>query len=173
MSADGGPATIEVRELTRDELAQVDAVLPLHRLDHEQTYLVAWLGDEPVGHLHVAWARTRLGIPEIQDVFVLADRRRRGVAAELNDAAERLARTRGHTRISISHGIDNEPAARLYDRLGYRDAGLPPQHVSGVIVIRGENVEIDDSLIYLSKDIGVDSGSARSSKSRTRPEGGS
>ena len=57
-----------VRPLGDDELALVDARLPLHRLGQAGTYLVAWDGEEPVGHAFVAWSRTKLRIPEIQDV---------------------------------------------------------------------------------------------------------
>jgi hypothetical protein len=139
---------VEVRELASNEIGPVDAALPLSRLDVAQTYLVAWQGDEPVGHAHIAWSGTRLGVPEVQDVFV---------------AAERLAAERGHTLITVGHGIANEPARRLYERLGYRDAGLPPERVAGIILIRGREVPVDDTLIYLRKDVGVDSGPARSS----------
>jgi len=158
---DGGG--IDVRELTEAELALVDARLPLHRLDSAQTYLVAWDGDEPVGHAHIAWEATKLETPEIQDVFVPEDLRGRGIGTELSRAAERLAGERGYGRISISASISNEGALRLYRRLGYRDAGLEPQRVAGTILIRGEPVEVDDTLIYLVKELAVDSGASRSS----------
>ncbi len=155
--------SVDIRELAADEIERVDAVLPLHRLDGEQTYLVAWHGEEPVGHAYIAWSGTRLGAPEIQDVFVAAERRRRGVAVQLMDAAERLAVRRGHARITLGRGIANEPARRLYQALGYRDAGVAPERVAGTILIRGREVAVDDTVIYLSKDLGVDSGPARSS----------
>jgi ribosomal protein S18 acetylase RimI-like enzyme len=158
---DGG--CIDVRELTAAELALVDARLPLHRLDSAQTYLVAWDGDEPVGHAHIAWEATKLETPEIQDVFVPEDLRGRGIGTELSRAAERLAGERGYDKISISASISNEGALRLYRRLGYRDAGLEPQRVAGTILIRGEPVEVDDTLIYLVKELAVDSGASRSS----------
>jgi GNAT superfamily N-acetyltransferase len=161
LAEDGGG--IDIRELSGDEIAHVDAVLPLHRLDSAQTYLVAWDGDEPVGHAHVAWTGTKLGVPEIQDVYVLPEHRRRGVASALDRAAEQLAAERGRPRISLGCGVDNAPAHRLYERLGYTDAGLPPEHVRGTIVIRGKPVEIDDTLIYLVKDVAVDSERSRSS----------
>jgi GNAT superfamily N-acetyltransferase len=160
-SPDGGG--IHVRELTEADLPQVDARLPLSRLDGAQTYLVAWDGGEPVGHAHVSWDRTTLGIPEIQDVFVPPEVRGRGIGTKLSRAAEELARTRGHGRVSISASVANEGALRLYRRLGYCDADLPPQHVQGTILIRGDPVEVDDTLIYLVKDLDVDSGGLRSS----------
>jgi ribosomal protein S18 acetylase RimI-like enzyme len=116
-----------------------------------------------LGHAHVAWSNTTLGVPEVQDVFVAERFRRRGVASALTRGAERLAGERGHRRISLSFGVANEAARRLYEGLGYRRAELEPQRVHGTIVIRGRRVDIDDTLIYLVKDLGVDSGRPRSS----------
>jgi GNAT superfamily N-acetyltransferase len=144
---------MDVRELTAADLPKVDSRLPLHRLDNFQTYLIAWDGDEPIGHAHVAWEGTTLGVPEIQDVFVLPERRRDGVGTRLSQAAERLTRDRGRDRISISAGEANEGALRLYRRLGYRNADIPPQRVVETIAIRGRRVDIDDTLIYLVKDL--------------------
>jgi GNAT superfamily N-acetyltransferase len=114
---------------------------------------VAWEGSEPVGHAHVAWEETTLGVPEIGDVFVPAELRGRGIGTELSEAAEQLARRRGHRQISISASIANEGALRLYGRLGYRDAGLPPKRVQGTIIVRAGPLEVDDTLLYRIKDI--------------------
>jgi GNAT superfamily N-acetyltransferase len=114
---------------------------------------VAWDGSEPVGHAHVAWKETTLGVPEIGDVFVPAELRGRGIGTELSEAAEKLARERGHGQISISASIANEGALRLYRRLGYRDAGLPPKRVQGTIMVRTGPMEVDDTLLYLIMEI--------------------
>jgi GNAT superfamily N-acetyltransferase len=150
-ATDGGG--IDVRELTDADIARIGDRLPLHRLEGAQTYLVAWDGSQPVGHAHVAWEETTLGVPEIGDVFVPVELRGRGIGTELSEAAERLARMRGHRRISISASIANEGALRLYRRLGYRDADLPPKRVQGTIMVRTGPMEVDDSLLYLIKDI--------------------
>jgi ribosomal protein S18 acetylase RimI-like enzyme len=144
-------------------LAQVDARLPLSRLDVAQTYLIAWEEGEPVGHAHVAWERTTLGVPEIQDVFVLPELRSRGIGTGLSRAAEELAGARGYSEVSIGASVANDGALRLYRRLGFREAGLPPQRVAGTIVIRGKPVEVDDTLLYLIKRLAVDSGGSHSS----------
>jgi len=151
LATDGGG--IDVRELTGDEVQRVDARLPLHRLDGAQTYFVAWLEDEPVGHAHVAWTGTKLGVPEIQDVFVDPRRRRRGIATALSRGIERYAARRGHARISLSVGVANDPARRLYEQLGYADAGVEPERVQGTITVRGEPFAVDDTLLYLVKDL--------------------
>jgi ribosomal protein S18 acetylase RimI-like enzyme len=114
---------------------------------------VAWEGSDPVGHAHIAWDQTTLGVPEIGDVFVPTELRRRGIGTKLSEAAEHVARARGHRRISISASIANEGALRLYRRLGYRDAGLTPKRVRGTIDVRGGPMEVDDTLLYLIKDL--------------------
>lgn len=140
-----------VRPVADDEVALVDARLPLHRLGQAGTYLVAWDGDEPVGHGFVAWSGTKLGVPEIQDVWVTPERRRGGIASELTRAAEDEARRRGAIRISLSAGIENAAARELYKKLGYAEAGVPAERVAGTIVLRGRPVEVDDTLVYLVK----------------------
>jgi ribosomal protein S18 acetylase RimI-like enzyme len=154
---------IEIRLLGGDQVERVDEVLPLSRLDAGGEYLVAWEDDEPVGHAHLASSATELGVPEIQDVYVLPERRRAGIATALTRAAEQLYAERGHDRVSLSVGIGNEAARQLYERLGYADAGIAPKRVHGTILIRGEPFEVDDTLAYLVKQIAVDLASSRSS----------
>jgi GNAT superfamily N-acetyltransferase len=151
-------AMVTVTELQPSEVALVDRCLPLSRLDQQRaegsTYLVAWEDGRPVGHAHIAWAGTHLGVPEIQDVFVLPDRRRKGIAARLTDAAEQEARARGWDAVSLSVSQDGNVAARrLYTKLGYGDAGVEPVRVSGTIILRGRPFEVDDTLVYLRKDL--------------------
>jgi len=147
---------VSVRELEPSDLAYVDQFLPLSRLTEQtgeaSTYLVAWDGGEPVGHAHIAWTGTHLGVPEIQDVFVLPERRRQGIATQLTRAAEDEARTRGWESISLSVSQEgNQSASRLYAKLGYTEAPTDPVRVFGVIVLRGQPLEVDDTLLYLVK----------------------
>jgi GNAT superfamily N-acetyltransferase len=149
---------VTVRELKRSEVEFVDAHLPLSRLDEHaaerSTYLIAWEDDRPVGHAHLAWEGTHLAIPEIQDVYVVPDRRRRGIATLLTHAAEDEARSRGWAAISLSVSKDgNTEARRLYERLGYADAGVEPVRVEGQIMLRGRPFDVDDTLLYLRKPL--------------------
>jgi GNAT superfamily N-acetyltransferase len=149
---------ISVRQLEPDEVAAVDRRLPLSRLrepaEDGSTYLIAWDGDEPVGHAHIAWDGTHLALPEIQDVFVVPEQRRRGMATELTRAAEDEARNRGWDSISLSVSQDGNPQARrLYEQLGYLDAGLEPVRVTGEIMLRGRPLQVDDTLVYLAKPL--------------------
>jgi GNAT superfamily N-acetyltransferase len=149
---------IRVTELRPEEVEMVDRHLPLNRLDQQasegSTYLIAWEGDRPVGHAHIAWDGTHLGLPEIQDVFVLPELRRRGIASRLTQAAEEEARRRGWDRISLSVSrSDNPAAARVYAKLGYADAGVEPIRVRGQIMLRGRPLDVDDTLVYLAKEL--------------------
>jgi GNAT superfamily N-acetyltransferase len=149
---------ISVKQLEPDEVAAVDRRLPLSRLREPagdgSTYLIAWDEDQPVGHAHIAWDGTHLALPEIQDVFVVPEQRRHGIATELTRAAEDEARTRGWHSISLSVSQDGNPQARrLYEQLGYRDAGLEPVRVNGEIMLRGRPLQVDDTLVYLTKPL--------------------
>jgi GNAT superfamily N-acetyltransferase len=154
---------IDIRKLTNGDVALIGDRLPLARLGGKGTYLVAWEDGEPVAHAHISWTRTKLGVPEIQDVFVREHRRRRGFGTAVTLAAERLVRARGAKRISLGTSIDNRAARRLYKKLGYRDSGLDPERVQGTIMIRGGPLEVDDMIIYLIKDLAVDFERSRSS----------
>jgi GNAT superfamily N-acetyltransferase len=144
---------IEVRELTDADVSRIGNALPLHRYDAAGTgtYLVAWDDGAPVGHVHVAWDETELGLPELQDMFVLPERRSLGIGSVLAAAAEALIRARGHDRSSLSVSEENALAQRLYERLGYARADYPAKHVQGRIRIRGGTLEVDDVLLYFTK----------------------
>ena len=147
---------VTVTQLKPSEVARVDRHLPLSRLcqdvDEHSTYLIAWEDAQPVGHAHIAWSGTHLGFPEIQDVFVLPEKRRRGIATQLTHAAEEEARARGWNSISLSVSQEGNDAARLlYAKLGYVDAGAKPVRVSGPIMLRGRPFDVDDTLVYLRK----------------------
>jgi GNAT superfamily N-acetyltransferase len=147
---------LRVAALRPSQVEAVDQQLPLNRLDQyaedSSTYLIAWEDDRAVGHAHIAWERTHVGVPEIQDIFVVPERRRRGVATALTRAAEDEVRHRGWDRISLSVSSEgNEAARRLYDSLGYRTSECAPVRVRGTIRLRGRAVEVNDTLQYLEK----------------------
>ena len=140
----------QIRELAATEVDGVGAVLGLSRLGQgDGFYLVAWEDDEPLGHAHLALTDP----PELQDVSVRPDHRRRGVASALAAAAEGEAAARGFSRLRLCVSIDNEPAQTLYRGLGYRDAGVPPKRVQGTIQIRTGPLEVDDTLLTWEKTL--------------------
>ncbi len=147
---------IEVRPLEPGERDRVDAELPLARLDNRGEYLVAWLDGRPVGHAFLARPGSSLRfpqLPELQDVWVRPEHRRRGVASILSRAAESKVATAGFDRLVLSVGQANEPARRLYEGLGFVEAGVDPVRVRGPITIRGRDVHIDDTLVYFVKEL--------------------
>lgn len=155
-----------VRPLRDEEIERVLAAgLGLARLPRADGsfYLVAWEGDAPLGHAHLALGEP----PELQDVQVLPEHRRRGVATALTRAAEEHARERGFPLMTLTVSVDNAVAQSLYRKLGYRDSGRPPRRVRGTVQIRSGPLEVDDTLLTWEKplDLGgpVDSEAARSS----------
>lgn len=63
----------------------------------------------------------RLGIPEIQDLNVVPDHRRKGIATSVIKWCEGMARAKGCEQIGIAVGLfkDYGPAQILYAKLGY------------------------------------------------------
>ena len=149
----GGGWTGEIRALASDEVERVAAVLGLARLDRDDgVYLVAWEGDDPSGHARLAFTEP----PELQDLSVRPDHRRRGIGSALLAAVEQEARRRGCDRIRLQVSADNEPAQALFRARGYADVGIPPQRVRGTIVLRTGPLEVDDTLLTWEK--GLDPG---------------
>ena len=140
-----------VRPLLPLEVERVASVLGLARLQQgDGFYLVAWDRDEPLGHAHLALSDP----PELQDVEVRAEHRRRGVATALTAAAEREATGRGSDRLRITVSVDNAAAQALYRGCGYVECGIPPRRVCGTIRIRTGPLEVDDTLLTWEKRLG-------------------
>jgi len=140
----------QIRELASNEVERVGAVLGLARLEQgDGYYLVAWQDDEPLGHAHLALTDP----PELQDVSVRPEYRRRGVATALADAAERAAVAQGFSRLRLSVSVDNDAALVMYRHLGYGDVGVPPRRVQGTIQIRTGTLEVDDTLLTWEKSL--------------------
>jgi ribosomal protein S18 acetylase RimI-like enzyme len=138
----------EIRKLADDEVTHVGAVLGLARLDQgDGFYVVAWEGDEPIGHAYLALTDPA----ELQDVAVREEHRRRGVAVALAEAAEREAAARGVDRLRVMVSVDDEAAQALYRKCGYLATSIPPARVLGTIVIRTGPIEVDDTLLTWEK----------------------
>jgi ribosomal protein S18 acetylase RimI-like enzyme len=56
----------------------------------------------------------------LNDLFVAATARRRGVAAALLNAAVDTTRARGAASLSLSTALDNAPAQALYESMGWQ-----------------------------------------------------
>lgn len=140
---------MNIRPLADDERDRVIAAgLGLSRLPrHDGSfYLVAWEGEEPLGHAHLALDEP----PEIQDVEVLEQHRGRGVGSALVAAAADEAAGLGYAQVSMTVSTGKPEVQALYERLGFVDAGLPLRRVTGTVHIRTGPLEVDDTLRTLS-----------------------
>src|SRR2546423_13570544 len=98
----------QVRMLADNGIGPVARVLGLARLHQgDGFYLVAWDGDEPIGHAHLALRDP----PELQDVSVRPEWRRRGGGSVLTGAGEREAAGRGHEKPALQVGGE-EPGGK-------------------------------------------------------------
>jgi GNAT superfamily N-acetyltransferase len=95
------------------------------------TVLMAFLDGRHVGIGILNWKPRyslykRLGIPEIQDLNVIPDARRNGVATFMIEWCEDAARAKGKDMVGIGVGLtrDYGPAQILYAKLGYIPDGF-------------------------------------------------
>lgn len=122
--------------------------------------LLAWVGEIPAGYVflnrHPRYQPfRRLGIPEIQDLYVSPERRRQGVGESLVRACERQALKEGHAQMGIAVGLHAGfgAAQRLYIRLGYMPDGGGVTY-DRTSVRMGEMRPVDDDLtLMLVKDL--------------------
>ena len=108
--------------------------------------IVAELDGRFVGYVTLYWDMPD-GVPEVMDLNVLPEFRRRGFATQMMDEAERRAVARSPV-VGIGVGMypDYGPAQRMYVLRGYVPDG------KGLIcgtepVFAGQLVEVDDDLI--------------------------
>ena len=99
-----------------------------------------------LGHAHLALTDP----PEVQDVEVLERHRGRGVGSALVAAAVEEAAARGYAHVTMTVSTGKPEVQALYERLGFADAGLPLQRVTGTVRIRTGPLEVDDTLRTLS-----------------------
>jgi len=118
---------------------------------------VARVNGSFAGYVTVVWSPgyepfARANIPAIQDLNVLPDFRRRGVASALLDHAEALVQQRSDT-VGIGVGMDPDygPAQRLYVLRGYVPDGRGLTYDNRPVRY-GDHVRVDDSLVlHLTK----------------------
>jgi GNAT superfamily N-acetyltransferase len=125
--------------------------------DGRRVVLVAWRDADVCGYATVVWHPgyppfREQGIPEIQDLNVLPEFRRRGIASRLLDVAEELVATRSPV-VGIGVGLyaDYGPAQRLYAKRGYVPDGHGASYRNRMLR-GGEAVVADDDLVlHLTK----------------------
>jgi GNAT superfamily N-acetyltransferase len=72
---------------------------------------------------------------EVEQVYVSAEHRGRGVAGVLLAEAERLVAAAGHERAWLAVVPGNARARRFYERSGWADDGLFDRYVGGTIPV--------------------------------------
>lgn len=152
----GGEEDLDALEGAGRSREQLDRYLAEQRAGL-RLFLVALADDAVAGYLTLAWEADhppfrRDGVPEVQDLFVLPDHRRAGLASLLMDAAEAHAATRSdHVGLAVGIYAAYGPAHLLYARRGYLPDGAGAT-AGGRPLEGGETVSVDDSLVlHLAK----------------------
>jgi ribosomal protein S18 acetylase RimI-like enzyme len=132
---------VEIRPLAPGELSVVESWLPRYPGKHgerlraqaqgECLYLIAWLGEQPVGHLNLRLAGKKLSeraqraeAAQIEALRIKESHRRQGIAARLMRRAEAEADARGFRALGLGVDIGNRAARALYEQEGYEESGF-------------------------------------------------
>lgn len=126
----------------------------------ELLYLIAWAGAQAVGQVSLVWRpmndplAAQLDCPWVVDLLTHPAYRSRGVGTALLRACEEAARAHGAARIGLGVGVTNQRARALYERLGYHDAGLGEQWMTGSWQDDGGATRVWEELVtYLVKPL--------------------
>ncbi len=126
--------------------------------DGKGVLFVAWLAGRPVGDVYLwqedaeeAPIRRHLpGVPLLTHFEVGPKQRNRGIGTAIVERLEQHLRELKQERVALAVRTDNVRAARLYERLGYRDWG------HGTIVCHTEALEAEVCHVMV-KDLRVPS----------------
>ncbi|HEV3105747.1 MAG TPA: GNAT family N-acetyltransferase [Trinickia sp.] len=131
------PAPLHLREASLDDFAFAETLTRTNMNRYYERHHLIWRADlffaswqesenfileddgEPIGLLRVTEEGDSL---HIRDVQIAEGHRRRGAGTYLLEISHRWARQRGLRELQLRVFVDN-PAARLYLRMGYRLAG--------------------------------------------------
>lgn len=95
-----------------------------------QAYSVlAFDGEQPVGLVNCIEGFSTFAckpLVNVHDVAVLASHRGRGIAEQMLAQAEQIARERGAVKLTLEVLSGNQPAMRLYERIGFAGYQLDP-----------------------------------------------
>jgi ribosomal protein S18 acetylase RimI-like enzyme len=91
--------------------------------------VLAFDGELPVGLVNCIEGFSTFAckpLVNVHDVAVLSSHRGRGIAGQMLAHAERIARERGAVKLTLEVLSGNEPAMRLYERIGFAGYQLDP-----------------------------------------------
>jgi GNAT superfamily N-acetyltransferase len=127
-----------------------------HRLGEVEAgkaeYMIVEMDGQIVGHVFLKFygKPTAPDCPDIEDLYVHPDFRRKGVATELLRTCEKIAKARGFATIGLAAGVDeSDPGRKLYEKLGYIKTG-------GHSYVDGIYNGVEDWVIDLVKELKFD-----------------
>lgn len=125
-------------------------------------YLIAWIGEAPVGHGMLLWQgptgtpKQHIGAPYpyVEDLWVRNDLRSKGIGARILAEINLLVISHGYEAVSLSVGVDNRRAIKLYERMGFEATRVPRFILSGMVAMaNGETQFWSEKCQYMLKSL--------------------
>jgi GNAT superfamily N-acetyltransferase len=165
--------SVSIRQIARGELEILEQHLTStypkkHRerfamqQNGEALYLIAWFGKVPIGHVFIRWkgsvdepmASILENCPNIEDLFVTATYRSKGIGDLLMGEVELLCAKRGYSQVGLGVGIENATARSFYENRGYRDAGCGEHRTTYPYINKqGQKQTGEEVCVYLTKKL--------------------
>jgi GNAT superfamily N-acetyltransferase len=165
---------VRIAECRAEDLQRLEAAIPSgpsrfhqRRFTRQQegagTYLIAWLGGLPVGHVEIRWngcnaAEVRERFPRCPELNALGvwpeHIRSQGTGTALIAEGERRAAGLGFRQIGLGVADDNPRAAALYLRLGFHETNCRYLDSYEILGAAGARHVISDPCRFLVKDLG-------------------
>ncbi len=137
------------------ELRRLSAIWHEAR-EGSRVILAAWDGDVYAGHVTMKWQSEyegfrRKNIPEVVDLWVQPEFRRRSLGARLMAAIEERARAGRAEELGLAVGIAEifKPAQALYTRLGFRPDGSGLWQDGAPVDIRKSGINADEDVTWM------------------------
>lgn len=120
-------------------------------------YLVAELNGFPVGQIIVHWSGkpSQPHMPDLQSLRVHPVMRGQGLGSQLLAAAELCVAAAGHARLSLSVGVENPKARKLYERCEYRVASEVYTDEWEYTTLKGRVVRVAEVVVDMVKELEI------------------
>ena len=125
--------------------------LHLERINNKQAnYIIAFYKKEPVGHVFIdykskyKWHK----YPAIEDLYVKKEKRKKGIAVEIMNYAEKLIKQKGFKEACLDVETHEHWIRKFYERLGYSKVSGPHN-----LKYKSNNKEITEMVFHLKKHL--------------------
>jgi len=123
----------------------------LYRINRKQAeYILAFYKKEPVGHVFIDYKSKYKwhSCPAIEDLYVKASKRKKGIAINIMKQAEKQIKQKGFKEACLDVETHEHWIKKFYERLGYSKVSGPHN-----LKYKSNNKEVTEIVFHLKKQL--------------------